>query len=121
MRKLRVVSVLLVLLLAVSCASLQEKWNILTPDEKARIIINDLQDQLTHAFDTGKAYVTAKPEYQEKWKSEIVPAFDVANKTLASVITMGKTKPLTPDIVYNQVQGVVTNVLNLLIQIGALK
>ena len=121
MRKVRVVLVLSVFLFLVSCAGVQEKWNALTPDQKARIIVNDLQDQLTHAFDTGKAYVTANPKYQDKWKAEIVPAFDVANKALASVIAVGKTKPLTPEFVYGQAQAVVNNVLNLLVQIGALK
>lgn len=121
MQKLRILSVLLVFLLAASCAGLQEKWNALTPDQKARIIINDLQEQLTTAFDQGKAYVTAKPQYQAKWKSEIIPAFDVANKALADAIALGKAKPLTPAIVYEKVGNTVNNVLDLLIKIGAMK
>ena len=112
-----------VILLAslVSCVGLQEKWGALTPDQKAQVIIGDIQGQLTNAFNTGKAYIATKPEYQEKWKTQIVPAFDIANKALASVIVLGKTKPLTPEFVYAQVQPQVTNVVNLLILIGAIK
>ena len=121
MKKFRFIVIPLLVVLLLGCAGLQEKWNALTPDQKARIIINDIQGQLNNAFATGKAYVTAKPEYQEKWKTQIVPAFDVANKSLASVIAIGKTKPITPEFVYAQVMQNVTNVLNLLIQIGAIK
>lgn len=121
MRKVRFIIPLLLVLSLVACAGIQTKWNALTPDEKARIIINDLQGQVDNAFTEGKAYVAAKPELQAKWKTQIIPAFDVANKAIASAITLGKTKPLTPDIVYAQAQAQVTNVLNLLIQMGAIK
>ncbi len=121
MRKLRFIFILLLVLVLVSCAELQKKWNALTPDEKARVIINDLQDQLTDAFDTGKAYVVANPKYQDRWKNEIVPAFDLANKSLASVVKMGQSQTLTPALVYKEVQGAVTNVMSLLIEIGAKK
>ena len=123
MKRKLVVMLLGIMLLAslVDCAGIQAKWDLLTPDEKARVIISDLQGQLTNAFDHGKAYVATKPELQARWKSEIIPSFDVANKALASVILVGKTKPLTPEFVYAQVQGQVNNVINLLIQIGAVK
>mgnify|MGYP001566531432 CR=1 FL=1 len=119
--KRKVLVGLLAIVLLVGCAGLQAKWAALTPDEKARIVISDLQGQLDNAFTQGKAYVAAKPELQVKWKSNIIPAFDVANKALASVIVVGKTKPLTPEFVYAQAQVQVTNVLNLLIQLGAIK
>jgi len=121
MRKLRMIFVLVILLGNIACAGLQAKWNALTPDEKARIVVNDLQDQLANAFDTGKAYVSANPQFQAEWRDKIVPAFDVANKALASVIAIGKTKSITPEFVYKEVQGLVTNVLNLLVKIGAIK
>lgn len=113
--------VIVVIFTLVSCAGIQAKWQALTPDQKARIVIGDFQGQLDNAFTQGKAYVASKPDLQVKWKAQIVPAFDVANKAIASVIALGKTKLLTPDFVYTQVQAQVTNVLNLLIQIGAIK
>ena len=121
MKKFRFVLPLLLCLVLIACAGLQDKWNALTPDEKARIIIGDIQGQLDNAFTQGKAYVTTKPQYAEKWKKEIVPSFSVANQSLASVIAIGKTKPITPEFVYARVMIEVTNVLNLLISIGMIK
>lgn len=107
----------LVMIVLVSCAGVQEKWNQLTPDQKARIIIGDIQDQLSTVFDTAKAQIGHKPE----WKAKVVPAFDVANKALADVIALGKAQPLTPAMVYEKVQNQVNNVLNLCIQLGWVK
>jgi len=115
-----VFSIILCFLLA-GCATLQQKWGALTPNEKARIIIGDIQGQLDNLFTTGKDYVATNPKYQDKWKKEIVPAFSVANQSLASVILLGKTKPLAPEFVYTTVQNNVTIIHNLLVQIGAIK
>jgi hypothetical protein len=123
MKRKVLIGMLAVVLLAglLSCAGLQAKWSALTPDEKARIVINDLQGQLDNAFTQGKAYIAVTPTAQAQWRTQIVPAFDVANKALASIILIGKTKPLTPEFVYAQAQAQVTNVLNLLIQLKAIK
>jgi len=120
-RHIKLFLVMTILLAMVACATTQAKWNALTPDEKARIVIGDIQGQLDNAFNTGKTYITANPKYQDKWQKEIIPAMDVANKALAGVITLSRTKPLTPDVVYATVQAQVNNVLALLIQIGAIK
>jgi hypothetical protein len=109
--------VMVVMMSLVACAGVQGKWNALTPDEKARVVIGDIQDQLAITFDTAKAQIGNKPE----WREKVVPAFDVANKALADVIILGKTKPLTPAMVYEKVQNQVTNVLNLCIQLGWVK
>lgn len=116
-----VLPMLLILTFLVSCVGIQEKWNALTPDQKARVVVNDLQNQLNTLFDTGKAYITANPQYQDKWKKQIVPAFDVANKGLLSAMTLAKSGQITPDQVYAQIQPVLNSVVNLLISIGAAK
>lgn len=103
------------------CAGIQDKWNALSADEKARIVINDLQGQLNTLFDTSRAYVTANPKYQVDWKTKIVPAFDVANKSLLSAMTLAKSGQITPDQVYAQIQPVMNSVINLLVSIGAVK
>jgi len=116
--------VLLMCIVLAGCSyfgTVQSKWNALTPDEKARIIVSDLQGQLNNLFDTGKTYVTSKPEYQNIWKSTIVPAFDQANKSIATVIALGKTQTLTPDYVYSVVNPRLQEVLNYLVKIGAIK
>jgi len=112
---------ILLLLLLVSCATIQEQWNKLTPDEKARIVINDLQTQLSNLWETGKTYVDANPQYQEKWKKEIVPIFDSANKNLKVAITLSKVNQITPDVVYQNIQPAINSIIIMLVQIGAIK
>lgn len=111
----------LVVFLLVGCAGIQEKWNNLNSDEKARIILNDLQSQLNTLFDTGKAFVVANPQHTATWKTKIIPAFDLANKSLLSAMNLSKLGQITPDEVYGQVQPVLNSCINLLVQIGALK
>jgi len=117
MRKFSSVLLVACLLLLAACAGVQEKWDKLTPDEQARVVINNLQGQLENAFVSAKTQIGTKPE----WKTKAVPAFDLANKTLARVIEAGKTTPLTPAFVYAQVQGLVNDVLNLCTQLGWVK
>lgn len=123
MKKLIAVSMFSVLLL-VGCAgfaNLQEKWNALTPDAKARIIISDFQGQLNNLFTQGKAYIAANPSKEGEWKSKVVPAFDKANKSLGLVISIGKTSTLTPGQVYANVQDNVTKLIYLLTSLGVIK
>ncbi len=112
---------LLTLFILGGCATVQESWNKLTPDQKARVVINDLQSQLDTLFNTGKTYVTSNPQYQDKWKKQIVPAFDVANKGLRSATELAKTGQITPDQVYAQIQPLINSTINLLISIGGAK
>jgi len=121
MRKIKFFVPILLVLMLVACAGVQEKWNALTPDEKARVVVSDIQAQLNTLFDTGKAYVMANPKYQDKWKGQIVPAFDLASKSLASATILAKAGKITPDQVYAQVQPVLNSVITLLISIGAVK
>jgi enamine deaminase RidA (YjgF/YER057c/UK114 family) len=125
MKRAKVIwSVLLALILLVGiglagCASIQESWDRLTPDQKARVIVNDLQQQLDQAFDTSKAYVALHPEYQATWQNEVVPAFDVANEAMKNVITLAQNGDITPDEVYEQIQPLLNKILALLASIGA--
>jgi hypothetical protein len=121
MRKFKFAVLAMVLLLVVACAGIQEKWTALTPDEKGRVVLNDLQTQLNTLFDTGKAFIIANPKHQETWKGQIVPAFDMANKALRVSIELSKTKPITPEQVYAQIQPLINSVITLLVSIGAVK
>lgn len=116
-----VVITLLLAFVFTGCATLQEKWNLLTPDQKARVIVDGIQTDLESWFDQGKAYVTANPQYLPVWKEKIVPAFDVANKALKDTIDLVRKGELKPQEVYPRVQTFVDNVVALLIQIGVLK
>jgi hypothetical protein len=117
-RQIRV-GLLAVVLLAclVSCAGLQAKWNALTPNEQARIILNGLQDQLTIAFDQAKLQIGTKPE----WKTKVVPAFDIANKSLAKMYELGNSPILTPQMVLSKVQAQVDEALQTALKYGWIK
>jgi hypothetical protein len=118
MRKLQVVFVSLVLLVALaSCAGIQEKWNQLTPDEQARVILNGLQEQLNIAFDQAKIQIGNKPE----WKTKVVPAFKIANEALAKVYALAKTQSITPSSVLTAVQAQVNEALAIAQQAGWIK
>jgi hypothetical protein len=119
-RSLTVV-VLLVSLLLFSCAGIQGKWNALSPDEKARVVVSGMQNQLENLFDTGKAYVGANPQYKEVWKTRAVPAFDLANSTLRAVEVTAQVKGTAPAAIYQQMQPLIDKVMSLLIEIGAIK
>ena len=121
MKKARFAVPILLVLMLVACATTQEKWKALTPDEQARIVIDDLQGQIDNAWSGCKAYVDANPKYHDQWIKTINPAFSAANKALASVMAIGKTKPITPAFVYEQVQKQLTNALTLATQIGWIK
>lgn len=113
-RKLSVLVFLLMIVL-IGCAGNQAN---LTPDETARVAIASIQRQLDTTFDSAKLYVELKPQYQEKWKKEIIPAFDAANKTLKIVIDMNQIQAMTAEEVRDYVKEQMNLVLILLNEIG---
>lgn len=117
MYKRKLVLLVLIAMVLSSCASmanLQEAWNKLTPDGKARIIASGFQTQLDTLFDTGKAYVVANPDKQTVWKTQAVPAFDTCNKALR-VYMIGNT---TPEEVYNAIPPLLESVVKSLKAMG---
>jgi len=122
--KVKSIGLVLLFVSLVGCAyfgTIQDKWARLTPDEKARIILSDIQGQLSNLFDVGKAYVSANPKYNGIWKEKIVPAFDTANRSIKTAIELGKGKGLSPSFIYDTVQPNVNSVITLLEQIGAIR
>lgn len=110
MRKVRNVSVLLlVLVLIAGCAGLQASWNKLTPDEQGRVVLSGLQKQLDNGFDASKSFLSTNPKYQVDWKTKVVPAFDVANAAIKTAIIAKST----PDKVYAEILPLVNKALNL--------
>lgn len=81
---------LILILSLCSCATLQQKWNNATDDERARIILSQSQKSLNTMFTLGKAFVELKPEYLLRWKEKAIPAFDIANKVVAGLIAKGQ-------------------------------
>ena len=115
-----VVMVLVLLVAVAGCKTVAEKWESLTPDEKARVVIDDFQTQLDNLFHAGKTYVDAHPEAVTVWKQRIVPAFSTANKTLAHLISLAQLEELTPDAVYDEMGPWITEITALLVQLGAI-
>ena len=82
--------ILFLVLFLTGCASLQEKWDRATEDEKARIIISQFQGTLKSSFILAEAFVKANPQYNEVWKTKVLPMFDFTNKILGDFIQRGK-------------------------------
>jgi len=82
--------ILFLVLLLTGCASLQEKWDKATEDEKARIMISQFQGTLKSSFILAEAFVKANPQYNEVWKTKVLPMFDFVNRILNDFIQRGK-------------------------------
>ena len=123
--KKRLAGLLVVLFVLVSCtAVLQDQWNQMSSQDQAKIILNGFQDQLSDNWRIAKTYVEANPtnvDLQATWKVSIVPAFDVANKAIASSLTLAAQNKITPDAVYREVMPMVQKVLDLLVSRGIIK
>lgn len=79
------------LVFLVGCAGLQDRWDKLTPDEQARIVLNGLQDQVDLWLSAGIAYVDANPTYRPEWKAKVVPLFDLANQAVKDALIYKKS------------------------------
>lgn len=118
-RDLRVIlSVLVVLSVLSGCAGMQEKWNKLTPNEQARVIVGGFQDTAESLFDTGKAYVAANPSKQEMWRTKAVPAFDAANKSIMVAINLCAAGGATPEGIYKSIGPAIAAIVAILRAIG---
>ena len=88
MKTARIGIIVLLAFVMTGCATFQEKWNGLSDQERARVIVGGVQKQLTDLFAAGKAYVAANPDKKDEWQAKVVPAFDTANKAVATYIVM---------------------------------
>ena len=82
--------ILFLALLLTGCASLQQKWDEATEDEKTRIMISQFQGTLKSSFILAEAFVKVNPQYNEVWKTKVLPMFDFVNKILNDFIQRGK-------------------------------
>ena len=110
----QIILVALMVLLIGGCAA----WDALTPDEKARTVVDGLQDQVGDMWKASKQYLALHPEYQEKWKAEIVPAFDLANKALKEVTVLASMELITPEEVRSRIMPLIMDVIRYLGEIG---
>ena len=90
----------ILMFMIMGCVGLQQKWEQLTPDEKARVILADMQGQLKNMFEVGKAYVESNPDKRGLWQKNGLPAIEAANMAIGKLLAAGATEKLTPDQIY---------------------
>jgi len=82
--------VAIVLAFCISCAgmqNLQDQYNKLSNEEKARFIVDQAQTQLEVALNTALALEPASgPDYTEALNTKILPAISHANRMLGEII-----------------------------------
>lgn len=120
-KKLLIILTVALMLFLVSCANVQEKWNTLTPDEQARIVVDGIRVQLDTTFSQGKDYIAANPQYKDVWVKSILPGFETAYAVLYNTALLASSGNISPAEVYARVQPSVDSVIGLLVQIGMLK
>jgi hypothetical protein len=90
----------------------------LTPDQKARIIVSDLQDQLSNSFDSAKAYVDVHPQYKDIWKTKVLPPFDIANTALKGAMKLAQQQQITPEQIYINLVPLLSKVISAAAEMG---
>lgn len=92
MKRKLLVGILSLVLLAglMGCATLQQKWDKATDDERARIIVKQTQGALRINADLTAAFVEKNPQYKDQWKNKVLPMFATANNILGDLIKKGQ-------------------------------
>lgn len=112
-RKILVGFVSLVLLAGLmGCATLQQKWDKATDDERARITVSQIQKSLKTTAVLAQAFVASNPKFQNDWKTKVLPMFETANNILGDLIKKGQAgQKLTYLEVIAAVGGRVTDII----------
>ncbi len=104
----------LVVLVLMGCATLQQKWEKATDDEKARIIVSQTQKSLESVAKLTAAVVEKNPQYKNDWKTKVLPMIETTNNILGDLIKKGKSgQKLTYLEVLAAVGGRVTEIINI--------
>ena len=120
MRTKHIAIIVVTLLILASCgATVQQQWNKLTPDERGRIVLSGVQEQLRIMWDSGQAYVRSNPQYAEEWTRKIVPAFSTANQAVIMYIGMVSGGTMTAETVLTKIEPLIKAISDLLKGIGA--
>jgi hypothetical protein len=110
-----IAAIIILIIALIGCTA---SWELLTPDQKARAIIDGMQLQLNDLFDQGKAYIDTHPDKLEVWQTEIIPVFDMANKAIADTIELAKLEKIGPRDVQQKLMPFLNRVLMHLDNIG---
>lgn len=106
----------------VSCGgNLAAQWGKLTLDEKSRVVLDGMQDQLDTSWKTGMDYVKKNPQYSQTWVTEITPAFSTANKKLAEYMGLVSAGTKTPVQALTEMEPFLGKITELMKKIGIIE
>jgi hypothetical protein len=114
MKRKVLVGFISIILLAglMGCATLQQKWEKATDDERARIIVSQTQKSLKTTAVLTAAVVEKNPQYKNDWKTKVLPMIESANNILGDLIKKGQAgQKLTYLEVLAAVGGRVTDII----------
>jgi hypothetical protein len=72
------------------CATLGSRWNAATEDEKARLILDDLQTSVDSMLEFGEIYVAIHPEKKPDWQTRVLPLFKAVNEMIGKYIPLAE-------------------------------
>jgi hypothetical protein len=99
----------------ISCATLQQKWEKATDDERARIIVSQTQKSLKLTLLSAQTFVATNPKYQPEWKTKVLPMFETVNNILGDLIKKGQAgEKLTYLSVISAIGGRVTDIITII-------
>jgi hypothetical protein len=73
-----------------SCSTLQGKWKTATEDEKARLILADMQTSVDSMLDFGSIYIASHPDKKTDWQTRVLPLFKAVNDMIGENIQLAK-------------------------------
>jgi hypothetical protein len=77
---------IMALALSMSCSTLQGKWKTATEDEKARLILADMQTGVDSALEFGEIYIATHPDKKPDWQARVLPLFKSVNDMIGENI-----------------------------------
>lgn len=83
--------VIMLLVGLIGCATLQDKWDKATDDERARIIVSQTQSSLKISLVASSTFVASNPKYKDQWKTKVLPIFETTNNILGNLIKKGQS------------------------------
>lgn len=76
--------------LNIGCSTLTGKWKTATEDEKARLILADMQESVDSMLQFGESYVATHPDKKSDWQSRVLPLFKSVNDMIGENIKSAK-------------------------------
>jgi len=73
-----------------ACSTLQGQWKTATEDEKARLILADIQTSVDSMLDFGSIYIASHPDKKTDWQTRVLPLFKAVNDMIGQNIILAK-------------------------------